>query len=65
MTGVVHFVDPTRQLNSNRSIASNSLMCQFSCCSAEMLVNLQVPWVILGHSERRALLGESSDVSTF
>ncbi|AQK99487.1 triose phosphate isomerase5 [Zea mays] len=26
-----------------------------------MLVNLQVPWVILGHSERRALLGESSD----
>ncbi|AQK99488.1 triose phosphate isomerase5 [Zea mays] len=29
--------------------------------SAEMLVNLQVPWVILGHSERRALLGESSD----
>jgi triosephosphate isomerase len=29
--------------------------------SAEMLVNLQVPWVILGHSERRALMGESSD----
>ncbi|XP_006644990.1 triosephosphate isomerase, cytosolic-like [Oryza brachyantha] len=29
--------------------------------SAEMLVNLQVPWVILGHSERRALLGESND----
>ncbi|VAH81666.1 unnamed protein product [Triticum turgidum subsp. durum] len=29
--------------------------------SAEMLVNLQVPWVILGHSERRALLNESSD----
>lgn len=24
--------------------------------SAEMLVNLDVPWVILGHSERRALL---------
>ena len=40
-------------------------MCQFSCFSAEMLVNLQVPWVLLGHSERRALLGESSDVSTF
>ncbi|KAK1668118.1 hypothetical protein QYE76_056277 [Lolium multiflorum] len=29
--------------------------------SAEMLVNLQVPWVILGHSERRALLSESND----
>ncbi|KQK10520.1 hypothetical protein BRADI_2g54650v3 [Brachypodium distachyon] len=26
--------------------------------SAEMLVNLQVPWVILGHSERRALLSD-------
>lgn len=29
--------------------------------SAEMLVNLNIPWVILGHSERRALLGESND----
>ncbi|GJN17201.1 hypothetical protein PR202_gb04251 [Eleusine coracana subsp. coracana] len=29
--------------------------------SAEMLVNLQVPWVILGHSERRALLEKLSD----
>ena len=29
--------------------------------SAEMLANLGVPWVILGHSERRALLGESND----
>ncbi|CAD6232698.1 unnamed protein product [Miscanthus lutarioriparius] len=27
--------------------------------SAEMLMNLGVPWVILGHSERRALLGEN------
>lgn len=26
--------------------------------SAEMLVNLQIPWVILGHSERRSLLKE-------
>jgi len=33
--------------------------------SAEMLVNLQVPWVIFGHSERRALMGESSDASAF
>ncbi|KAL5228429.1 hypothetical protein ABZP36_016694 [Zizania latifolia] len=29
--------------------------------SAEMLVNLGVPSVILGHSERRSLLGESSE----
>lgn len=27
-----------------------------------MLVNLDIPWVILGHSERRALLGESNEV---
>lgn len=30
--------------------------------SAEMLVNLGIPWVILGHSERRQLLGESNEV---
>lgn len=29
--------------------------------SAEMLVNLGIPWVILGHSERRLILGESSE----
>ncbi|KAL3647322.1 Triosephosphate isomerase, cytosolic [Castilleja foliolosa] len=29
--------------------------------SAEMLVNLDIPWVILGHSERRALLGETNE----
>lgn len=29
--------------------------------SAEMLVNLGIPWVIIGHSERRALLGESNE----
>ncbi|GMP49370.1 hypothetical protein CsSME_00016372 [Camellia sinensis var. sinensis] len=29
--------------------------------SAEMLVNLGIPWVILGHSERRLLLNESSE----
>ncbi|KAL2485512.1 WRKY transcription factor 44 [Abeliophyllum distichum] len=28
---------------------------------AEMLVNLDIPWVILGHSERRALLNESNE----
>lgn len=29
--------------------------------SAEMLVNLRIPWVILGHSERRLLLNESNE----
>ncbi|KAJ7556280.1 hypothetical protein O6H91_05G077400 [Diphasiastrum complanatum] len=29
--------------------------------SAEILVNLGIPWVILGHSERRGLLGESNE----
>ncbi|KAG0477462.1 hypothetical protein HPP92_013904 [Vanilla planifolia] len=29
--------------------------------SAEMLVNLGIPWVILGHSERRSLLSESNE----
>lgn len=31
-------------------------------CSAEILTDLGIPWVILGHSERRALIGESSEV---
>ncbi|KAG6554608.1 hypothetical protein Mapa_003626 [Marchantia paleacea] len=30
--------------------------------SAEMLMNLNIPWVILGHSERRTLLGESDEM---
>ncbi|RXH78221.1 hypothetical protein DVH24_001739 [Malus domestica] len=29
--------------------------------SAEMLVNLEVPWVIPGHSERRLILDESNE----
>ncbi|XP_027160357.1 triosephosphate isomerase, cytosolic [Coffea eugenioides] len=29
--------------------------------SAEMLVNLDIPWVVLGHSERRLILGESNE----
>ncbi|CAM8962235.1 unnamed protein product [Rhodiola kirilowii] len=29
--------------------------------SAEMLANLGIPWVILGHSERRALLNETNE----
>ena len=31
--------------------------------SAEMLANLGVPWVIIGHSERRLILNESSEVN--
>jgi triosephosphate isomerase len=30
--------------------------------SAEQLADMGVPWVILGHSERRAILGESDEV---
>ncbi|XP_057978987.1 triosephosphate isomerase, cytosolic isoform X2 [Malania oleifera] len=30
--------------------------------SAEMLVDLNIPWVILGHSERRSLLNESNEL---
>jgi triosephosphate isomerase (TIM) len=30
--------------------------------SAEMLVDAQIPWVILGHSERRHVMGESDEV---
>ncbi|CAN6904524.1 unnamed protein product [Brassica oleracea] len=29
--------------------------------TGEMLVNLDIPWVILGHSERRALLNDSNE----
>jgi len=29
--------------------------------SAEMLRNLDIPWVVLGHSERRAILGETNE----
>jgi hypothetical protein len=39
--------------------------CVFSVNSAEMLVNLDIPWVILGHSERRQLLNESNEVQIF
>lgn len=28
-----------------------------------MLVNMDIPWVIIGHSERRLILGESNEVS--
>ena len=41
-------------------LASNAL--DPVCCSADMLQDIRVPWVILGHSERRSLLKESEDV---
>lgn len=41
------------------------ICCVFSVNSAEMLVNLDIPWVILGHSERRQLLNETNEVQTF
>ena len=33
-----------------------------ACCSADILADYGIPWVILGHSERRSLLNESSQV---
>lgn len=42
---------------------ATNMKLMFSFYSAEMLVNLGIPWVILGHSERRALLNESNEVS--
>ncbi|KAI3677254.1 hypothetical protein L1987_86877 [Smallanthus sonchifolius] len=33
--------------------------------SAEMLVNLVIPWVIIDHSERRALLNENNEHASF
>ena len=30
--------------------------------SAAQLVDAQIPWVILGHSERRTIFGETSDL---
>lgn len=36
----------------------------FALSNAEMLINLGIPWVILGHSERRLILNESNEVRT-
>eukprot|EP00976_Prorocentrum_cordatum_P060931 1176094-Prorocentrum_minimum.AAC.5 len=30
--------------------------------SAEMLEDMNVPWVIIGHSERRTLMGETNEI---
>ncbi|CAI9280783.1 unnamed protein product [Lactuca saligna] len=37
------------------------LIIEVELMNAEMLANLGVPWVILGHSERRALLNETNE----
>ena len=34
-------------------------------CSADILADLGLPWVILGHSERRQLMNESEEVCLF
>ncbi|KAJ0101871.1 hypothetical protein Patl1_06398 [Pistacia atlantica] len=44
------------------SLFNSKFKFDVSClCSAEMLVNLGIPWVILGHSERRLILNESNE----
>lgn len=35
---------------------------RLALCSADILADLGLKWVILGHSERRALIKESSEV---
>lgn len=53
----------------SRLLMQHFLFCSFvssiCCSSADMLVNLGINWVILGHSERRALLNETNDVCCF
>lgn len=39
-----------------------SIMHSLAVRSADILADLGLKWVILGHSERRALLKESSEV---
>ncbi|KAF2590912.1 hypothetical protein F2Q70_00040918 [Brassica cretica] len=41
--------------------AQNCWVKKGGAFTGEMLVNLDIPWVILGHSERRALLNESNE----
>lgn len=45
--------DPTHHYDSNTGAFTGEV-------SAEMLEDLGIPWVILGHSERRTLLGEDN-----
>jgi triosephosphate isomerase len=45
--------DPARHYDSDTGAFTGEV-------SAEMLEDLDVPWVILGHSERRAVLGEDN-----
>ncbi|CAN7061355.1 unnamed protein product [Brassica oleracea var. botrytis] len=41
--------------------AQNCWVKKGGAFTGEMLVNLDIPWVILGHSERRALLNDSNE----
>lgn len=45
--------DPTHHYDSNSGAFTGEV-------SAEMLEDLKIPWVILGHSERRQLMGETN-----
>lgn len=47
-------VDPTHHYDSDTGAFTGEV-------SAEMLEDLGIPWVILGHSERRALFNESNE----
>lgn len=48
-------------VNLLTALASSYNACS-ALCSAEMLKDLGLPWVILGHSERRHILKESDEV---
>ena len=50
----------TKQASDDRSTHTPVILPMQ--CSADMLEDIKVPWVILGHSERRSLLKESEEV---
>lgn len=51
----------TEQASDDRPVRDHVGFVMY--CSADMLEDIKVPWVILGHSERRSLLKESEEVS--
>jgi len=52
---VEDFNDPTHHYDSNTGAFTGEV-------SAEMLEDMGIPWVILGHSERRTLMGETDAI---